>query len=46
MPTMQYYFMHHVSGDASTVSVTGSIILTVAVLALFAVVAYAAYKYL
>ena len=46
MPTMQYYFMRHTGGDVPTVSVTGSIILTVAVLALFAVVAYAAYRYL
>ena len=46
MPTMQYYFMHHASGDTSTLSVTGSIILTVAILALFAIVAYVAYKYL
>ena len=46
MPTMQYYFMRHASGDASTVSVTGGIILTVATLTLFAIVAYVAYKYL
>ena len=46
MPTMQYYFMHRASGGAPTVSVTFSIVLTVAVLALFAIVAYAAYKYL
>ena len=46
MPTMQYYFVHHAGGDAPTVSVAGSIILTVAVLILFAIVAYMAYKYL
>ena len=46
MPTMQYYFMHRTGGDMPTVSVTGSIILTVAVLILFAIVAYMAYKYL
>ena len=46
MPTMQYYFMHHASGDAPTVSVTCSIVLTVATLTLFAIVAYVAYKYL
>lgn len=46
MPTMQYYFMHHASGSASTVSTTGSIILTVAILALFVIVAYVAYKHL
>ena len=44
MPTMQYYFMHRTGGDVPTVNVTGSIILTVAVLVLFAIVAYAAYK--
>ena len=46
MPTMQYYFMHRASSGAPTVSITGSIILTVAVLILFAIVAYMAYKYL
>ena len=46
MPTMQYYFMHRESSGAPTVSVTGSTILTVAILALFAIVAYTAYKYL
>ena len=46
MPTMQYYFIRHTGGDVPTVSVTGSIILTVATLTLFAIVAYVAYKYL
>ena len=46
MPTMQYYFMHRTGGDVPTVSVTVSVILTVTVLVLFAIVAYIAYKYL
>ena len=46
MPTMQYCFMQRASVDTPAVSVTGSIVLTVAVLVLFGIVAYVAYKYL